>query len=429
MATATLEAVIEANPALRAALTPRMTRYIPVAPHPKQAAFLLLPQLEAFYGGAAGGGKSAALLMAALQYVDIPGYAALILRRTFADLAKPGALIPKAQEWLAGTDAAWSEQNKTWRFPSGAVLAFGYLEHEADIYQYQSAEYQSIGFDELTQFSESQYRYMFSRLRRLKTSNVPLRMRSASNPGNVGHDWVKQRFLVEGREHGRVFIPAKLADNPSLDSTEYVKSLAELDPITKAQLLNGDWTARMGGSKFKREWFIVVDEAPAGLSWLRYWDLAATEPKPGKDPDWTAGACVARKDGVWYIRDMRHVQARPQGVEALIRQTAELDGRGVLIRMEQEPGASGKSMIDHYARQVLVGFAFSGAPATGSKEVRANPISSAAEAGNVRLVRGPWINAFLDEAEAFPNGAHDDMIDAVSGAFSELTSAPAWRVL
>jgi len=176
--------------------TPRLTRYIAHRPTPPQTAFLLLECREAMYGGAAGGGKSDALLMAALQYVDVENYAALLLRKSYSDLSLPAALIPRAAEWLTTTDAKWNGAEHVWRFPSGASLSFGYLDTEADKYRYQSAEYQFIGFDELTQFSESQYTYMFSRLRRLKGSNVPLRMRGASNPGGYGHEWVKQRFIT-----------------------------------------------------------------------------------------------------------------------------------------------------------------------------------------------------------------------------------------
>ncbi len=390
-------------------------------PTPRQAAFLLLTCREALYGGAAGGGKSDSLLMAALQYVDIPGYAALLLRRTYADLALPEALMDRANEWLSGTDARWDGKNKTWRFPSGATLSFGYLEHEKDKYRYQGAAFQFIGFDELTQFSESQYRYLFSRLRRLQGTHVPVRMRAASNPGGTGHEWVKQRFLVEGRARGRVFVPAKLADNPYLDRAEYMASLSELDPITRAQLLNGDWTARQSGGKFRREWFEIVDAAPATLRKVRYWDLAATAPKEGQDPDWTVGALLGvSPEGIYYLLDVRRVRATPAGVEQLIRQTAELDGHDVHIWMEQEPGSSGVNTIDHYTRRVLSGFTFRGDRVTGSKEERANPLSSQAEAGNVKLLRGVWNGDFLDEADAFPHGAHDDQVDAASGAFSKL---------
>src|SRR3990167_6832132 len=125
------------RPDIKRSLIPRMTGYVPHVPTPKQHAFLLLPHLEGLYGGSAGGGKSDALLMGALQYVDIKGYAALLLRRTFRDLALPGALIQRAHEWLDTTDARGNEQAKRWTIPAGATLSFGYLEAESDKYQYQ----------------------------------------------------------------------------------------------------------------------------------------------------------------------------------------------------------------------------------------------------------------------------------------------------
>lgn len=174
--------------ALKKALTPRTNRYIPVNPTPKQSAFLLLGELgfrEALYDGAAAGGKSEALLIAALQYVDVPGYAALLLRRTYQDLALPEALMDRAAQWLQGTDASWSAADHTWTFPSGATVTFGYLDTERSQYRYQSAAFQFCGLDELTQFTEAQYRFLFSRLRRKAGVNVPLRMRSATNPGGA----------------------------------------------------------------------------------------------------------------------------------------------------------------------------------------------------------------------------------------------------
>lgn len=403
-------------------------KYIPHKPTEKQEQFIRLGCREALFGGSAGGGKSDALLMLALQYAEVPGYSAIILRRTFADLSLPKALLDRAHEWLGGSDAKWDGTRHCWAFPSGAKMAFGYLETEVDKYRYQSSDYQTICFDELTQFTESQYRYVLSRLRRLENSPVPLRVRSATNPGGLGHEWVKQRFITE-QTSDRAFIPAKLADNPFLDRQSYRQQLMLLDPVTRQQLLDGDWDVKQT-YMFKRAWFKIVDSFPADAKKARFWDKAATEPKRGKEPDWTAGVLMAEKNGAYYIIDVKRFRGTPQYNEAQIRQTAELDGVDVAVVMEQEPGSSGVNDVDHYAREVLQGFNFSGERSTGSKVTRAAPLASASEAGNVKLVRGAWITAFLDEAENFPSGLHDDQVDAASGAIQRLTKpktqSPAW---
>ena len=243
----------------------------------KQTAFLSLDCLEAGYGGAAGGGKSDAILAAALQYADVPGYAALILRRSFSDLALPGAAMARSKEWLYGK-ARWSEREKTWSFDRGGTLTFGFLEAEDDVYRYQSSEYQYVGFDELTQFSESQYRYLFSRLRRVKGVQVPLRMRWASNPGGVGHGWVKRRF-IDDPAPGVVFVPARVADNPGLEVDEYVRSLSHLPETIRQQLLDGDWGAFEGAAfTLTDEHLVEMFELPG--SWQRFesMDYGLTNP-------------------------------------------------------------------------------------------------------------------------------------------------------
>lgn len=399
----------------------RWTSYCPHRPTPIQLDFLTEPAFEAFYGGAAGGGKSDALLMAALQYVDEPGYAALILRRSYADLALPGAIMDRAIEWLGPTDAKWNEIDKTFTFPSGAKLVFGYLATHRDKYRYQSSEFQFVAFDELTQFEEPQYRYLLSRVRRLEGSNVPLRVRSASNPGGVGHDWV-HRYFVDPGDPSRPFIPARLEDNPFLDTDEYDKALSRLDPITRAQLRYGDWSVRPEGGMFKRGWFRIVEHPPMSARRIRYWDMAATVADTGTDPDWTAGAKVSRDpSGMFTIEHVTRLRDTPANVEQHIRTTADLDGVGTSIRMEQEPGASGKTVIDHYLRNVLAGFDFRGDRPSGPKIARAAPVSALAEQGLLQVVRGPWVDAFMDEAELFPQGAHDDQVDAVAGAVAGLS--------
>ena len=225
----------------------------------KQSLFLAYDGPEALYGGAAGGGKSIALLMGALQYVDYKGYHALILRRNFTQLDQPGALINVSMEWLANTDAVWQAKKHRWLFPSGATLTFGHMAVENDKYNYQSSEYHYVAYDELTQFMEPMYLYLFSRIRRSEGSIVPNRIRAACNPGGVGHQWVKKRFIPDAflsapeeeqfghvwqTATGRVFIPAKLEDNPALDIVDYEAKLAEMNPVERAQLRHGDWKAQ-----------------------------------------------------------------------------------------------------------------------------------------------------------------------------------------
>jgi len=390
-------------------------------PSPKQALFLTVPSLEIFYGGAARGGKSVALLAAALQYVDRPRYAALLLRRSYSDLAKPEALIDLSHQWLRGTGARWVAQEHKWVFPeSGSTVSFGYLDSENDKYQYQSAAYQYIGFDELSQFSETQYTYLFSRLVRLAGTDVPLRMRAASNPGGVGHEWVKRRFVRPAAPNGcdRIFIPARLEDNPGVDEAAYRRSLRQLDHVTRMQLEEGDWDIQPAGNMFRREWFEIVEAAPVEAARTRGWDLAATE----GGGDYTVGTRMARTSaGLYFVEHVVRGRWSPRGVESIVLQTASQDGRAVRIRMEQEPGSSGKMVAENWIK-LLAGYDVAALPATGEKSTRWRPFSAQCEAGNVKLVRGPWTEAWLEEMERVPQeGQHDDQADSAAIAFNDLT--------
>ena len=223
----------------------RLPACIPHKPSTKQIAFLLFNGLEAFYGGAAGGGKTDALLMAALQYVDYPEYAALLLRRSYTDLALPGALMDRAHEWLGKggktAKAHWDRETHTYTFPSGATLSFGYISTSSDRFRYQSAEFQFIGWDEVTEFpDEEDYTFLMSRLRRLSGSDIPLRVRSASNPVGKGTFWVKKRF-VDGANEDRIFVPATFEDNAHIDRESYRKALSNLHPRLQEALIEGSW--------------------------------------------------------------------------------------------------------------------------------------------------------------------------------------------
>ncbi len=248
-----------------------VVQWCPHEPTPRQREFLELDCEEAMYGGAAGGGKSDALLMWALEGANTPGYAAIIFRRTFPEHEQPGGLVPRSMEWLGGTAARWNDSKHTWTFPSGAVIKFAHLQHEKTKTVYQGGEYDRAAFDELTHFTETQYEYISSRLRRIEGFPFLPAMRAASNPGGEGHFWVKKRFVTDeackalqaGKagvfwNDGRAFVPARLADNPYLDKVDYRQKLSRLSPVLRERLLNGDWS--------------IQENAIINADYLRYYD-------------------------------------------------------------------------------------------------------------------------------------------------------------
>lgn len=420
-------------------LTPKLSKYCPYTPTPKQAAFLLIDDVkEVLYGGAASGGKSVGQLMAALQYVDVPGYSAILFRRTYSDLALPGALMEMARRWLSPfiqtKEVHWSEKNKVYTFPSGATLSFGYLENDRDCERYQGAEFQYIGIDECTHISPTNYRYMFSRLRKTVDIPVPLRFRATCNPGGMYGDWYYERFFLN-REN-RVFIPAGIYDNPYVDTEDYIESLNELDPVTREQLLNGNWQVHEAGEMFSREWFTEVgpEDLPKKMRLVRCWDTASTDTKgmrgnrKNPDPDYTASVKVGYYSGIYYILDITRDRKKPMEIENLVALNADADGSACDIRMEQEPGSSGEMVIDHYKRNVVPKYNFDGIKLSGSKTDRASIASSACQAGKVCILRTCRNKAaFYDEVDSFPYGSHDDMVDAFSDSINHFAKAAVRR--
>lgn len=412
-------------------MTPHLSRVIPHKPTPKQAAFLLLNQREAFYGGAARGGKSDALLMGAAQYVDIPGYSALLLRRTSPQLTRADGLIPRSHAWF-GQFGKWNEKKLTWTFPTSgapATIEFGHMQYDYDKFNYQGSEYHFIGFDELTHFLLSQYTYMFSRLSQPADltnplSRIPLRIRSTGNPGGVGHAWVFRRFTNPKRseieKNLRPFVPAVLTDNPHINQEDYRKTLQELDAVTRRQLEKGDWTVRQEGSLFNRDWFgnALLHRPHDIVRRVRAWDLAHSKPtEQNPDPDWTVGFEYARdKNKRFFVLDIVRFRDTAAGVEKRIKETAERDGQGVRIRMEQEP-AAGKSIVDRYAREVLAGYDFKGVrPRPAEPVLCYNAVTSASENGLVSVLESNWNESFFEELELITaevnDGIHDDQAKA-----------------
>jgi predicted phage terminase large subunit-like protein len=222
-----------------------------------------------------------------------------------------------------------------------------------------------------------------------------------------------------GREMGQPLWPERYPRE------ELLKIKAVLGSYGWASLYQQRPAPREGGF-FKAEWFTYVDEAPPPSQWLRvvrYWDLAGTE----GGGDWTAGALlVLARDGFLYLVDMRHAQHSPHGVERLVVQTAEQDGPGVPIVIEQDPGQAGKGQVEQYQRlKDLRGYGVWGNRADGPKHVRAEPFAARLEGGVMRVVRAAWNAEFVDELCGYnpeDSNPQDDQIDAVSGAYVILTA-------
>lgn len=233
---------------------------------PQQERFLSSPAFEALFGGQAGPGKTECLVMEALRQIEHPKYTAILLRRTFPMLEGAHGIIQRSLQWYPFYGGEYNGSKHYWTFPSGSRIYFGHMQHIKDMLQYQSAEFALIAFDELSEFEKQQYLYMFTRCR-AAGPGIRAYVRGATNPGNIGHMWVKERFIATGiadsigyfasDEHGvdrrvdrshpnalsRSFIPARLADNPDADPGYRQRILASGDPVLIARLLYGDWDA------------------------------------------------------------------------------------------------------------------------------------------------------------------------------------------
>jgi predicted phage terminase large subunit-like protein len=235
--------------------------------------------------------------------------------------------------------------------------------------------------------------------------------------------------------------PALLFEDPRTRKGELLfperfppKQLARLKRFKGSYAWAGQYQQRPApreGGMFARQNFVLVRAVPNAIRQrLRKWDLAATETDGSNDPDWTVGLLMAEDElGFWYIEDVVRLRATAALVERMIVNTALLDRTrygSVPIHLSQDPGQAGKAQVGYLTR-ALAGHVVTSTLETGSKVTRAEPLSAQVEAGNVRVVVADWNEDFFEEAEVFPNGAHDDQIDAASGAFNQMTDTSAHR--
>lgn len=451
-----------------------------IRPQPgKQEMFLSSPADVAIYGGAAGGGKSYALLLEPLRHVGVRGFGAVCFRRTYPRITAEGGLWDTSVGIYGGLGAAANRSALQWRFASGAKIGFAHLQYEESVLEYHGAQIALVLFDELPEFGERQFWYMFSRNR--STCGVRPYVRATCNPdadswvARLIAWWIDQAtgypiperagvvrwFLRVGYElewgdsapelAGRcgaaetdvkslTFIPATVFDNRILLERDpgYLANLRALMPVEQERLLGGNWKVRYeAGKVVNRSWFKVVERAPAGGLACRCWDFAASEKKQrGDDPDFTAGALVRKVGGRYAIEDCVAAQVGPAQGDALFVNTCVQDGlrcrqEGIeyRVRWEEEGGASGKKESLRLVRLLAAEFGTHGLPLDaqgvrpeGDKLTRGKTFASHARVGDVDVVAGEWNEAWLREMHGFPDGPHDDVWDATVGAFNALAN-------
>lgn len=392
------------------------------------------------------------------------------------------ALWPAAKRLYLQFGAVFKEKEKTCTFPSGAKLKFSYLELEKHADYHQGIEYSGIWFDEFTHFSPYQFHYLRSRMRsRAKNASF---MKCSMNPDrdHFVYDWVKpylyeqdqvnedgtqdlekmkgcpdrslcgkpRFFLIKGNDmyswwtkeelykdfpdtHERDirtynFISGTIDDNPILDELEpaYRSQLDNLPRVNRLRLRYGNWDVRPEGSGyFQREWCEIVPLPPRNAVRVRSWDLASSLPSDiYPNPDWTVGVKMSKdREGIYYVEDVIRFRDRPDGVNAKMREAGKADGSDVKITVPQDPGAAGKSTALQQVRALAEQGNYAKVRVTHANKVtRFAPFSAMAEAGMVKIVAGPWNNAYFSELEAFTGEGKtkDDQVDSTADAFITL---------
>lgn len=327
-----------------------MSQRVVWKPNPgPQSDFLACPAREALYAGSVGAGKSDALLMAAVSQTDNPAHRALILRRTFPMLRD---MIGRSHELFLPLGATYRKQDNQWRFPSGALVEFGYCDADEDKYRYMGRAFSFLGWDELTSWPgdgtdstgnpcSSAYVYLLSRLRTVEDSRLRLEVRATCTPGGVGATWVRARWAIpsDGSStevldpatgYRRVFIRATIADNPYLANTSYSRQLEALPEAQRKALLLGRWDT-FEGAVFS-EWDYqrhTSDNFAIPYSW-EIWR--------GADDGYAAPACVlwfahdTTYDRIFVIQELYQAKLTP---EAMAQATLALD-RQIPIRFAKD---------------------------------------------------------------------------------------------
>jgi hypothetical protein len=369
-----------------------------------QTPFLQSPADICIYGGAAGGGKTVGLILEPLRHATrVANFTAVFFRHTTPQITNPGGLWDESQKFYPRVGGTPHVGMREWRWPRGGKIKFSHLQFDTTVYDWQGAQITLICFDELTHFTARQFFSATARsvacgptsvrlATRMPTAGSPTFWRGGSTrragcrspsapgvlrycvrdtekilwadkPEELMRDLPRREDLPPGIDPPRpisvTFVPATVFDNPAVlqINPEYYTWLLALPTLERERLLYGNWKIRpTAGLYFKREWCAIVDDVPADLDVVRYWDLAATEKTDFNDPDWTVGVKLGRdRNGGYWVLDMVRARSNPGDVERLLRNTAEQDGKRVRIGFGQDPGQAGKSQALHLVR-ALDGF-------------------------------------------------------------------------
>lgn len=411
--------------------------------------------------GSSGAGKTVALIISSMGpqkdgtfLTDRSEYRAIFLRRESTLLQRSG-LLDAALMWYKRfyPKVEFNKVEKQFLFPSGAKITFSGCEQESDMQKFKGyTELHCVCYEELTQFSDTIFDFINSRLR--TTTNIPLRVRSTTNPGDRHEEWVMKRykywitksseplnkeFEVEWGQ--TLFYWATLdgvrfdKDKPEHDCFSicgietYINDIkkdndkfmaAQInDPILRAQLVDGVWGLKIGsGHYFSITDFTETYIKPHPSVKIRYWDSAASGPKG----DYLAGALVSHtiENGIskFCIEDIILLKAEPGDVIDIIKKTAMKDGKATYIGMEQEPASHSKVLIDLYQRDLkALGFTMLVDVKKDSKQVRAQFASPIAKENRISFIRGGMTDEMLKQLVNFPTkGIHDDAVDSCTGA-------------
>lgn len=421
------------------------------------------------YGGSAGGGKTRGAINLAYNYcLQYPGYESVIVRSTFEEAKKQGAIWDEIKDiaYALGPDVC-TVNLSTLRVNlcNGSSLQLGALKDESTHNAYKGSQFQLLLADEATEIRGFQLLYLQSRLRVVEEhEDWPVRTIFLSNPDRLSpmyhwlapwvstkHDWYPyppgkllymevldekestvRHFMEPGENRQSItFIPARLHHNPYLKKTDYGKRLAALGRVERERLLYGNWEASyIKGGVFEIDLIQFWDIVSDSRQWqgeVRFWDTAASEKRDG---DYTVGLRALSDGETMVVTDIHRQRNRPGELRQIIKRVAERDGPEVRVVLEQEPASQSGEFVNG-VRDLLSGYVVESVRPVKDKITRAEPVAAMVRNKKLAVLRRSWSNEFVAELEAFPKGDYDDQVDALSMAYRAMfrnvkISARSW---